>query len=220
MDFLKDYRDVFTWSHEDMLDIDPSVLVHKLNVDPTYKPVIQEHRRFNPERYMVISEEVGKLLKVKFIRKAHYPEWPANVVLVKKANEKWRIFIDYTDLNKACPKDSFPLPRIDQLVEAIAKPELLSFMDAYSGHNQICMCLDDEDKMMFTTNHGLYCFKIMPFDLKNAGATCQCLVNKVFVELIGKTMEVYVDDLLVKSLCKEDHVSNRREMFAFSEDIT
>ena len=104
----------------------------------------------------------------------------------------------YTDLNKACPKDSFSLPSIDQLVDATTGHELLSFMDAYSGYNQIRMCSDDEDKMTFTTDRGLYCYKVMSFGLKNAGATYQCLVNKVFAELIGKTVEVYIDDMLVK----------------------
>ena len=119
---------------------------------------------------------------------------------MKKPNKKWRICIDYTDLNKACSKDSFALLRIDQLVDATAGHELLNFMDAYSGYNQIRMCPEDEDKMAFTTNHDLYCYKVMPFGLKNVGATYQQLVNKVFTNLIGKTIEVYVDDMLVKSL--------------------
>ena len=113
MDFLKENMDIFAWSHEDMLGIDPSVIVHRLNVDPTHKPVIQKSQRFNLEWYTTISNEVGKLLKANFIREAHYPEWLADVVMVKKANGKWRICIDYTDVNKACSKDSFPLPRID-----------------------------------------------------------------------------------------------------------
>ena len=96
-----------------MPGIEPPVIVHKLNVNPVHKPVIQKRRRFNPKRYTTISEEVNKLLKAKFIQEPHYPEWLANVVMVKKQNGKWRICIDYTDVNKACPKDSFPLPRID-----------------------------------------------------------------------------------------------------------
>ena len=169
-------------------------------MDPTHKPVTQKRRRFNPERHTTISEDVDKLLKAKFIREAHYPKWLANVVMVKKANEKWRICIDYTNLNKVCPKDSFPLPRIDQLVDATAGHELLSFMDTYFGYNQIRMCPKNEDKTAFTINRGLYCYKVMSFGLKNVGATYQRLVNKVFANLIGKTIEVYVVDMLVKSL--------------------
>ena len=115
--------------------IDPSIIVHRLNVDPIYKFVIQKRYKFNPKRSTTINDEVSKLLKGKFIKKAHYPEWLANVVMVKKANGKWRICINYTYLNKACPKDSLPLPRIDQLMDATAEHELLSFMDAYSGYN-------------------------------------------------------------------------------------
>ena len=146
--------------------IDPSV-VHRLNVDPAHKLVIQQHCRFNRKQYMAINEEVDKFLKAKFIRKAHYPKWLANIAMVKKPNEKWRICIDYTDLNKACPKDSFPLPSIDQLVDATAGQELLIFMDAHSGYNQICMFLKDEDETASTTDHRLYCYKVMSFDLKN-----------------------------------------------------
>ena len=162
----------------------------------------------------MISEEVEKLLTAKFIREVHYPEWLTNVVMMKKPNGKWRICIDYTYLNKACPKNSFLIPRIDQLMDATAGHKFLSFMDAYSGYNQIRMCTEDEDKTAFTTDCGLYCYKVMMFGLKNAGAIYQRLVNKVFTNLIEKTMEVYMDDMLVKSLYKEDYVTDLREMFA------
>ena len=107
--------------------------------------------------------------------------------------------MDFTNLNEACPKDSFPVPRIDQMVDATAGHELLSFMDAYSGYNQIPMYHRDEEHTAFITDRGLYCYKIMPFGLKNAGATYQRLVNKIFAELLGVSMEVYIDDMLVKS---------------------
>ena len=134
-----------------------------------------------------------------FIREVYYPEWRANVVLVKKANGKWRMCVDFTDLNKACPKDSFPLPRIDQLMDSTAGHKLLTFMDAFSGYNQIKMAEEDQEKTAFITSQGLYCYKVMPFGLKNAGATYQRLVNKMFSQQIGRNMEVYVDDMLVKS---------------------
>ncbi|KAL5548489.1 hypothetical protein UlMin_003720 [Ulmus minor] len=139
--------------------------------------------------------------------------WIANVVLVKKANGNWRVCVDFTDLNKACPKDSFPLPRIDQLVDATAGHELLSFMDAYSSYNQIRIHQPDQEHTAFLTDQGLYCYKVMPFGLKNTGATYQRLVNKMFKQQIGKTMEVYVDDMLVKSLKADEHINNLRESF-------
>ena len=122
-------------------------------------------------------DEMSKLLAANFIREVHYPEWLANVVIVKKANRKWRMCIDFTDLNQACPKDSFPLPRIDQLVDLTAEHKLFTFMDAFSGYNQILMAEEDQEKTAFVTSQGLYYYRVMPFGLKNAGATYQRLVN-------------------------------------------
>ena len=127
-----------------------------------------------------------------------YPEWLANVVLVKKANEKWRLCIDFTYINRVCPKDSFPLPRIDLIVDAIADHECLSFMDAFSGYNQISMDPNDQENTSFVMGQGTYYYRVMPFGLKNAGATYQRLVNRMFQKKIGASMEVYIDDMLVK----------------------
>ncbi|KAJ9543906.1 hypothetical protein OSB04_023613 [Centaurea solstitialis] len=128
-----------------------------------------------------------------------------NVVVVQKKNGKWRVCIDFTDLNKACPKDPFSLSHIDAMVDATAGHELLTFMDAYSGYNQILMHTDDQEKTAFMTDKGIYCYKVMPFGLKNAGSTYQRLVNMMFKEHLGRTMEVYIDDMLVKSERSIDH---------------
>ena len=108
--------------------------------------------------------------------------------------------MDFTDLNKACPKDSYPLPRVDVLVDSTARHQLLSFMDAFSGYNQIRMCEDDQEKTSFVTSQGLFCYKVMPFGLKNAGATYQRLMDEVFINQIGVNLEVYMDDLVIKSV--------------------
>jgi hypothetical protein len=121
--------------------------------------------------------------------------------------------IDFTDLNKACPKDSFPLPRIDMLIDSTTGHGLLSFMDVFSGYNQIRIHLADQEKTAFITDQGLYCYRVMPFILKNASATFQRLMNKMFQEQIGRNMEVYVDDILVKSILPVDHVSDLQEAF-------
>nr|XP_016484073.1 PREDICTED: RNA-directed DNA polymerase homolog [Nicotiana tabacum] len=133
--------------------------------------------------------------------------------MVKKKNGKWRICVDFTDLNKACPKNSFPLPHIDQLIDATAGHELLSFLDAYSGYNQILMEEEDQDKTTFITYRGTYCYRVMPFGLKNAGATYQRLVTKMFKDHLRKTMEVYIDDMLVKSVKAEDYINHLKEAF-------
>ena len=135
LQFLKKSIDVFAWSHKDMPGINPSVISHCLNVCPSTKPVRQKKRVFAPMREIVINEEVQKLTGANFIQEVYYPDWLANVVMVNKANGKWRMCVDFTDLNKACPKDSYPLPRIDQLVNSAAGHRLLSFMDAFSGYN-------------------------------------------------------------------------------------
>ena len=193
--------------------IDPTVITHRLNTSPSFKPVKQKRRSFAPERQKAINEEVGKLLQAGAIREVEYPEWLANVVLVKKANGKWRLCIDFTDINKACPKGSFPLPRIDLIVDATAGHELLSFMDVFSGYNQISMDPDDQEKTSFVTAQGTYCYRVMPFGLKNAGATYQRLVNRMFQKQIGATMEVYIDDMLVKSTTADLHIAHLSEAF-------
>ena len=178
--------------------IGPAIITHRLNVSPSFKAVKQKRRSFAPERQKVINEEVGKLLQAGAIREVEYPEWLANVVLVKKANGKWRLCIDFTDVNRACPKDNFPLPLIDLIVDARDGHELLNFMDAFSGYNQISMDPSDQEKTSFVTSQGTYCYRVMPFGLKNAGATYQRLVNKMFQKQIGASMEVYIDDMLGK----------------------
>ena len=178
--FLKENLDVFAWSHDDMPGISSEVIQHKLNVDPERKPIQQRRRTFAPERDQAVAGEVTKLLTAGFIREVYYLEWLANVVLVKKANGKWRMCVDFSDLNKACPKDSYPLPRIDQLVDSTAGHKLLTFMDTFSGYNQIKMAEEDQEKTAFITSQGLYCYKVMPFRLKNAGVMYQRLVNKMF----------------------------------------
>ena len=211
--FLKKNIDVFSWSHKDIPGIDPSVITHRLNVSPSSKPVRQKKKVFAPERDNAIKDKVQKLIVAKFIREVHHLDWLANVVMVKKINGKWRMCVDFTDLNKACPKDSYPLPRIDQLIDSTAGHKLLSFMDAFFGYNQIRMDGANQEKTSFVTSQGLFCYEVMPFGLKNAGATYQQLVNHMFCPQIGWNVEVYVDEILVKSLDEEEHLDDLQETF-------
>ena len=169
---------------------------------------VRRKRVFAPKRDNAIKEEVQKLTTAQFIRKVYYPDWLANVVMVKKANGKWKMCVDFTDLNKSYPKDSYHLPRIDQLVDLTAGHQLLSFMDAFTGYNQIRMDKENQEKTSFITSQGLFCYKIMPFGLKNVRATYQRLVNHMFHPQIGQNVEVYVDDMLVKSLDKDKHLDD------------
>ena len=121
--------------------------------------------------------------------------------------------VDFTNLNQACPKDSFSLPRICRLVKSTTRHELLTFMDAFSRYNQICISKEVQDKTTFITSQGFYCYKMMPFRLKNARATYQRLVNQMFNKKIGRNVEVYVDDMLVKSKRNAKHLDDQRETF-------
>ena len=150
--FLRDNQDIFAWSHKDMSRIDPSVIVHRLNVSPSFSTIWQKKQVFAQERDKAIAKEIRKLLEVDFIQEVYYLDWLANVVMVKKANGKWRMCVDFRDLNKACPKDSYPLPRIDTLVDSTPRHQLLSFMDAFSGYNQIKMEEADQEKTYFVTS--------------------------------------------------------------------
>ena len=123
------------------------------------------------ERNDVMAEETEKLVKAMFIRELQYPSWLSNVVMVKKANVKWRMCVDFTDLNKACPKDSLPLPIIDFLMDSTTGYKMLTFMNAFSGYNQIRMVGNDHKHTSCITDIGLYCYNMMPFGLKNARAT-------------------------------------------------
>ncbi|RVW38633.1 Transposon Ty3-I Gag-Pol polyprotein [Vitis vinifera] len=140
---------------------------HPLYISSNARPIRQKVRRFHPDRQTIIRNEVDKLLEAGFIREVDYPDWLANVVVVPKKEGKWRVCVDYTNLNNACPKDSFPLPRIDQIVDSTAGQGMLSFLDAFSGYHQIPMSPTDEEKTAFITPHGLYCYRVMPFGLKN-----------------------------------------------------
>ncbi|XP_075483550.1 uncharacterized protein LOC142523702 [Primulina tabacum] len=132
---LKTNISVFAWSQQELTGISPQVSEHKLNILPGSRPVKQKKRHFGPEKDKVIKEQVGELLKAGHIREVEFPTWLSNVVLVPKSTGKWRMCVDFRDLNKACSKDCYPLPRIDQLVDFTSGCELLSFLDAYQGYH-------------------------------------------------------------------------------------
>nr|ABA94871.2 retrotransposon protein, putative, unclassified [Oryza sativa Japonica Group] len=211
--FLRANADVFAWRPADMPGVPREVIEHRLAVRPGARPVRQKVRRQAPERQAFIREEVARLLEAGFIREVIHPEWMANPVVVPKANGKLRMCIDYTDLNKACPKDPYPLPRIDQIVDSTAECDLLCFLDAYSGYHQIRMAREDEEKTAFITPIGTYCYTTMPFGLNNAGPTFQRTTRISLGNQIGRNVEAYVDDLVVKTRNQETLLSDLAETF-------
>ncbi|GFS40490.1 hypothetical protein Acr_00g0068850 [Actinidia rufa] len=212
--FLKANIEVFAWTPYEMPRIDPNFIRHELNVQPEFRPVKQRGRRSVPEHVDAVSEEVEKLREADAIVEVLYPSWLSNTVVVKKKTGKWRVCVDFTNLNRACPKDCFPLPKIDQLVDSTSRHARMSFLDAYRGYHQIALHGPDQEKTAFMTPRGVFCYKVMPFGLKNAGATYQRMVTKMFNHVLGKTMDAYIDDMVVKSKEDSDHLRDLDEIFA------
>jgi hypothetical protein len=212
--FLFNNKDVFSWTTNDLCGVNRDVIEHSLNVDPSFRPRKQRLRKMYEDKVEGDQNEVKRLLSAGVIREVTYPEWLANTVMVKKANGKWRMCIDFTDLNKACPKDEFPLPRIDSLVDAATSSELMSLVDCYSGYHQIWMKKEDEPKTSFITSSGTYCYLRIPEGLKNAGGSFSRMTTKVLHSQIGRNVLTYVDDIIVKSTKQENHIANLQETFA------
>jgi len=219
IDFLHTNADVFAWSPSDMPGIPREVVEHSLDIRAGSKPMKQRLCRFDEEKRRAIREEIHRLLVAEFIKELFHPEWLANPVLVKKKNGKWRMCVDYTSLNIACPKNPFPLPRIDQIVDSTVGCKTLSFVDAYSGYHQIKMKESDQLVTTFITPFGMFCHVTMSFGLKNAGATYQRCMLQVFRDLIGKTVEAYVDDIIVKSRDKGIRLNPEKCVFGVPRGI-
>jgi hypothetical protein len=199
VDFLRANADIFAWSPSDMPGIPREVVKHSLEILPYSRTVQQRLRRFDEEWRRAIGVELRKLLEAGFIKEVFHPMWIANPGLVKKKHGKWRMCVDYTSLNKACPKVPFPLPRIDQIIDSTTGCELLCFLGAYSGYHQIKMKESDQLATSFITPFGMYCYVTMSFGLRNAGATFQRCMQHFFGDHIGRTVEAYVDDIVVKT---------------------
>ena len=170
-------------------------------------------RRMRIEWLLQIKEEVTKQLKVGFIKPIHQAKWVANVVPIPKKDGKVRMFVDFRDLKNACPKDDFPFPHIDVLVDNTTRSALMSFMDIFLGYNQIKLAPDDITKTTFTTEWGIYCYTVMAFGLKNARVTYQRMATFLLHDMMHNEVEVYVDDMIVKSKDRGSHAINLRKFF-------
>ena len=186
---------------------------HSLDLDKTAKPVKQRLHHFAQDRKEAIRVEVTRLLAAGFIREVVHPDLLANPVLVKKKNSEWRICVDYTDLNKHCPKDPFPLPHIDQVIDSTVGCVLLSFLDCYSGYHQIDLKESDQEKASFITPFGACCYTTMTFGLKNAGATYQKAIQTCLQGQIGRNAEAYVNDVVVKTKRSNRFITDLSKMF-------
>ncbi|GKE14800.1 reverse transcriptase domain-containing protein, partial [Tanacetum coccineum] len=211
--------DIFAWKPADMTGVPRHIAEHRLNIREGCSPVRQKKRGQAADRNQAIQEEVGKLVEAGIMKEVHYHDWLSNPVMVKKHDDSWRMCVDFKDLNKACPKDGYPLPEIDWKVESLCGFPFKCFLDAYKGYHQIQMAKEDEEKTAFITSQGIFCYTKMPFGLRNAGATYQRLVDKAFHKQIGRNLEVYVDDIVIKSRTKDEIVKDIEETFKTLREI-
>ncbi|KAI5323274.1 hypothetical protein L3X38_032346 [Prunus dulcis] len=199
-----------------MPGLDRQLVEHKLPIKDGYLPVKQARRRMSMDTELKVKEEIERLLKAGFIRPAIYADWLANIVpVLKRKTGAVRICVDYRNLNEASPKDEYPMPMADMLIDGAAHNQMLSFMDGNAGYNQIMMAEQDIHKTAFMCpgHIGAFEYTVMPFGLRNAGATYQRAMNSVFHDMIGHSLEVYIDDVVIKSPEEGNHISSLRKAF-------
>ena len=213
IEFLQKNVDMFAWDACEAPGIDLDFICHHLNVNPSIAPRKQPPRRSSKDHNEAVKDKVTKLKRAGAIKEVFYPEWLANTVVVKKKNGKWWVCVDFIDFNKVYPKDPFPLPWIDQLVDATVGHPQMSFLDAFQGYHQIPLTLDDQEKTSFVTLIGNYHYKVMPFGLKNVGFTYQRMMTKMFESQMGKNIEVYINDMVVKSKKVSEHIGDLTNIF-------
>jgi hypothetical protein len=213
LQFLRNNQDVFAWSKSDLTGVHRSVIEHALNTDPKVQPKLQRQRPMSGDRVKSAEAEVQKLLDARIIREVQYPVWVANVVMVPKKNGNMRMRIDFTELNKACPKDPYPLPRIDVIIDQAAGCDMLSLLDCFSGYHQVWMRREDEAKTGFTTPFGIFCFVRMPEGLRNAGSTFNRMMKLILGSQLGRNASAYVDDIIIMSEREKDDIADLTETF-------
>ena len=211
-ELVMEYRDIFAWSYKDLKGIPPEIAQHRIPLIPGAIPVRQKERRMNPQLQLVVKAELEKLLQAGFIKPVEITDWVSPMVLVKKKNGKLRVCIDYRKLNKNTQKDHFPLPFINSILDEVAGHEMYTFMDGYSGYNQVSIAIEDRHKTAFTTPWGTFIFLVMPFGLCNAPSAFQRAMTYAFSDLLHKTMTVFIDDFSTQSDI-EIHLECVREAF-------
>jgi hypothetical protein len=208
---LKEYKDCFAWDYSEMPRLDRSIVEHRLPIKSGFKPYKQPPRKVYKDEVLAdVKKEIERLLDANFVRPCRYAEWISNIVPVYKKNGKMRVCIDFRDLNRATPMDGYPMPVANLLVDAAAGHKVINFMDGNAGYNQIFMAIEDISKTAFRCPRhiGLFEWIVMTFGLKNAGATYQRAMNYIFHELIDQVIEIYIDDVVIKSLNHDTHLED------------
>lgn len=206
-------HDIFAIKPSDMPGVPRELIEHELKINKNAKPRKQRLRRFTPDRKEAIKMELSKILAAGFIKEVFYSDWLANPVLIKKSNNEWRMYVDYTILNKHCKKDPFGLPRTDEVVDITAGCTLLCFLDYYSRYHQISLKEKDQVKTTFIMSYDVYCYETMSFGLKNVGAVYQRAIQKCLNDQLHHNVEAYVDDMVIKTKNFDDLLTDLFETF-------
>jgi hypothetical protein len=209
IELLKVYMCYFAWDYTEMPRLSRELIEHRLLIKANFRPYKQGARNFKPEIVGRVKEEVDQLLQVGFIQPCRYADWVSNIVPVEKKNTgKIWICVDFKNLNRATPKDKYPMPVSDLLVDSASGNKVISFLDGNAYYNQIFMAKEDVSKTAFHCLGfvGLFEWVVMTFGLKNAGATYQRAMNLIFHDLLRVLMEVYIDDVMVKLVGFREHM--------------
>ena len=209
---LQKHSIAFAWEYADMKGIDPNTCIHHIYIEENSRLIKQPQRMMNPNLREIVKEELQKLLNVNFIYPISDSRWVSPLVIIPKKNGKWRVCIDYRELNKATLKDHFPLPFINQVLDTLASRKYFSFLDGFSGYNHIQVALEDQDKTTFTCPWGTFAYRVLPFGLCNAPATFQRAVLGIFSDLIHDCVEVHMDDFTVYGNSLEEALENFRKV--------
>ena len=194
LQLLQKHQDAFAWEYMDMKGLDPALCTHRIYISPDCKPVRQPQRRINPALRDIVKNELQKLLNVGFRYPISDSQWVSPLVIVPMKGGKWRVCIDYRELNAATKKDHFTLPFVNQVLDNLAGKKYFSFLDGFSGYNQIQIAPEDQDKTTFTCPWGTFSYFFLPFGLCNAPATFQRAVISIFSDISADYLEVYMDD--------------------------
>jgi hypothetical protein len=212
-ELLKEFADIFAWQYDDLKTFDTEVIQHKIPLNKDTKPFRQKLRSFNPMLLPTMEREIKKLLDARIIIPLRYSEWIANLVPVRKKNGEIRLCVDFRNLNKCSRKDNYPLPKMEHILQKVSGSKVMSFIDGFSGYNQIVVHPDDREKTAFTTPWGTFMYEKMPFGLMNAGATFQRAMDIAFVGEKDKFVLIYLDDITVFSNSHEHHLQHLKKTF-------
>ena len=233
---LRDHKQALGWSLADLKGIRPSMCMHRILLEDGHKPSVEAQRRLNPTMKEVVRKEVLKWLDTGVIYPISDNAWVSpvqvvpkkggttviktenNILLPSRTVTGWRICIDYRKLNKATRKDHFPLPFLDQMLDRLAGYQYYCFLDGYSGHNQIAIAPEDQEKTTFTCPYGTFAFRRMPFGLCNAPGTFQRCMMAIFSDMVEKTIEIFMDDFSVMGNSFDNCLSNLRAVLARCEE--